>query len=123
MNCFFAFKHTDIQAANPHCRKTSREPIHAKHDGFVTLRSQELLVSRGDFACVHSFRGFHEYHELAKSTRCPLYALMKQWILQTYGKAASEEEDFSETDEGSLFIDIFTIFTGADFSGFMHIYI
>ena len=21
MNCFFAFKHTDIQAANPHCRK------------------------------------------------------------------------------------------------------
>ena len=48
---------------------------------------------------------------------------MKQWILQTYGKAASEEEDFSETDEGSLFIDIFTIFTGADFSGFMHIYI
>ena len=121
MNCFFAFKRQI-----PTVEKTSREPIHAKHDGFVTLRSQELLVSRGDFACVHSFRGFqdlHEYHELAKSTRCPLYALMKQWILQTYGKAASEEEDFSETDEGSLFIDIFTIFTGADFSGFMHIYI
>ena len=38
---------------------------------------------------------------------------MKQCILQTYGKAASEQEDFSETDEGSLFIDTFSIFTGA----------
>ena len=74
-------------------------------------RSQEMAVS-----CVYSFRGvqdLHEYHELAKSTRCPLYTLMKQWILQTYGKAASEQEDFSETDEGSLFIATFSIFTGA----------
>ena len=62
--------------------------------------------------CGH--QDLHEYHELAKSTRCPLYTLMKQWILQTYGKAASKEED--ETDEGLLLIDAFTGAEHAEFS-------
>lgn len=54
-----------------------------------------IFFSAGKVQRCCRMEDLHEYHELAKSTRCPLYALMKQWILQTYGKAASEEEEAS----------------------------
>eukprot|EP00435_Cladocopium_sp_Y103_P060175 s2340_g21.t4 len=54
-----------------------------------------IFFSAGKVQRCCRMEDLHEYHQLAKSTRCPLYTLMKQWILQTYGKAVSEEEDAS----------------------------
>eukprot|EP00438_Fugacium_kawagutii_P024816 Skav205718 [mRNA] locus=scaffold1496:46593:62962:+ [translate_table: standard] len=51
-----------------------------------------IFFSAGKMQRCCRMEDLHEFHELAKTTRCPLYALMRQWILQTYGDAADGED-------------------------------
>ena len=55
---------------------------------FVTFRSS----LQADAVSKCAAQELHEFHELvAKGTRCPLYALMKEWIVQSYGGAMEQD--------------------------------
>ncbi|CAK9067381.1 unnamed protein product [Durusdinium trenchii] len=56
-----------------------------------------LFFSAGKVQRCCRISDLHEYHQLAKNTRCPLYTLMKQWIVQSYGETGAVQQDASST--------------------------
>ncbi|CAJ1433139.1 unnamed protein product [Effrenium voratum] len=79
-------------------RKESEEKgatiFYATHifDHLAEWATHLIFFSAGKVQRCCSMAELHEFHELvAKGTRCPLYALMKEWIVQSYGGAMEQD--------------------------------